>query len=240
MNAIDDPSASSAVPVPPVSVTPPNPSAEPIPLTPPAAHVRPVFYPWYQVWWMVWAHPNAESFSKITADPRFLRSRAYWWIGLTAFTTGFISSIVSSLVTMPISTANIIFYLGLMLLVAFIPFVAVLGVSVAVAIYHGVARRFSGTGTSDQLLFSFAAIVAPQSLISSAISLISAIVYLGGILNWVSLLVSLYSFLLYVVAVQTAEKLSLGKAIATLLLPSLVIFGIFGCLFFFIALATRS
>jgi hypothetical protein len=110
--------------------------------------------------------------------------------------------------------------------------------AIVIGIVQLLARMFGGRGTFDQLSYAIAAIVAPFYLISSALTLLSAIPFVGLCFAGVGLLAALYVLVLEVMAVKGVNQFGWGQAIASMLLPvvaiaccfAVVLFGIFQAL----------
>jgi hypothetical protein len=82
-----------------------------------------------------------------------------------------------------------------------------------------IARAFGGTGTFDQMAYTSAAIWTPFTLISSVLTLLSAIPFVGLCFGLVSLVALLYVLFLAVTAVKGVNQVGWGQAAGSCLLP---------------------
>ncbi len=93
------------------------------------------------------------------------------------------------------------------------PFVGLLSVlffALLVAIIQWIAKLFGGTGTYEKLLYAFAAISVPFTIVSSIFVLFSAIPYVGICTGVISFGLSIYVLVLQVMAVKASQSLWLG------------------------------
>jgi hypothetical protein len=124
------------------------------------------------------------------------------------------------------------------------PIIAVIGLAISAGIYHWIAQRFGGTGDWNRLVFCLACIQAPISLISTLIGGLAAPFYPSFIRDssfssgtglptfspliclfaLVGIGISIYSIVLYIIAIRAVENIDTGKAILTFFSPVIVIF----------------
>lgn len=85
------------------------------------------------------------------------------------------------------------------------------------------ARIFGGDGnfTTQAYLQSLAGV--PIGVVTSVLSVFSAIPYLGCIFGLASLAVGIYGFILNVRAIKVAHRLTTGRAVAALLAPAVLL-----------------
>jgi hypothetical protein len=95
---------------------------------------------------------------------------------------------------------------------------------IGVGIVHLIARMLGGTGDFGQYGFLAAAYSAPLTVIGAVIGLIPL---LGGC---IAPLLSIYGIVLNIFAVRVSHNLSMGRAIAAVLLPFVLLLIIMGCL----------
>ena len=185
--------------------------------------------------------PGAETFRSILTEPNTTTGRASLWILLSAFVTSILSAIIGLMVETTSRNTVLTVICGLIAA----PIFAVLGLYIATAIYHGVSRLFGSSGNFNQLFFCFAAIQAPETILGLVVYLFFPFLFSAvssgraaaiGIptlcLAGFGLLFGLYSLVLFVMAVAGAENLTTGRAILTVLLPTVVVIVGFSCLGF--------
>ena len=213
----------------------PPPPIIPYPQVPPVEPRR-----WYQIWWAVWRHPGTASFRSILAEPVTGPGRSFLWIGLTTLLLSLLGSILNAIVLSAARSTAWALVCGVVAAPAF----AILGAAISNSIYHGVARLFGGTGKWGHLLFCSTAIQAPEALLGMASYLVYPAIFASHVWGSMSLLatlllcvsgvfvmiVSLYGVVLYVLGVAAAENLSTGKAVAVVLIPTIVVFILTACI----------
>jgi hypothetical protein len=196
----------------------------------------------FQTWINALTRPNEQTFVDIAASPNAKATTAYLWM--------FISSIVTSIITLIIRGATIRDRLSqsglstdqvgtgiggiLVALICVVPILAVIGTlffAIGVAIIQWIAKMFGGKGTFDQMAYTFAAISVPYSLVSAVFILLSAIPYVGGCFNIILGLAGLYILFLEILAVKAVNQFGYGPAIGSLFIPGLVV-GLFCCCIF--------
>jgi hypothetical protein len=74
--------------------------------------------------------------------------------------------------------------------------------ALVVAIIQWIAKLFGGTGTYDKLLYAFAAITVPFTIVSSLFALFSIIPFVGICFGVISFGLSIYALVLQVIAVK--------------------------------------
>ena len=106
------------------------------------------------------------------------------------------------------------------------PIAAVISVvffAIFVGVVQLVAKMFGGRGTFDQLAYVLAAITAPFSLISSVLTLLAAIPFVGLCFGIIALVAGIYVLVLEVMAIKGANQFGWGQAIGSLFLPLVVL-----------------
>ena len=98
-----------------------------------------------------------------------------------------------------------------------------------VAIIQWIAKLFGGTGTYDKLLYAFAAITVPFTIISSVFVLFSAIPFVGICTGIISIGLSIYALVLQVMAVKAVNRFGWGEAAGSVFIPGCVVFIICAC-----------
>jgi hypothetical protein len=195
---------------------------------------------WYEIWWAVWRHPGVDTFRSILLEPTAGSGRAALWVGATAFIAGLLSTIFSAIFTPESRT------IGSVLICTAIaaPISAVIGTALSAGIYHLVALAFGGKGKWEQLFFCFAAIQAPETVFGllsylfyptlfAATTLESNLAVLLPLLclGILGFAVAIYSLVLFINAIDAVENVGTGKAIAIVLIPTILAIVVFVCLF---------
>jgi hypothetical protein len=96
---------------------------------------------------------------------------------------------------------------------------AVLATLISAGLYHLIAKLLGGGGEYGKLVYMLALVQAPISIVTG---LITPIPYLGCL----SFLIAIYGFILYTLAIESVHLFGVGKAVLTLIIPTIVI-----CLF---------
>ena len=96
------------------------------------------------------------------------------------------------------------------------PIVTLIGAFIGVGIIWIFAKILGGKGTYTQLFFLVSLFAIPMAVIG----LVIVIPAVGSILG---LLVGLYTLYLWVIAVQSSQELSTGRAVAAVLIPVILI-----------------
>jgi hypothetical protein len=101
--------------------------------------------------------------------------------------------------------------------------ISVVFFALGAGVFQLIAKLFGGRGTYEQLAYVLAAIVTPFYFLSGALTLISAIPYVGACFGILGFVAALYVLYLEITAVKGVNQFGWGPAIATVLLPALVI-----------------
>jgi hypothetical protein len=113
------------------------------------------------------------------------------------------------------------------------PFVGLLAIvlfALLVAIVQWIAKLFGGTGTYENLLYAFAAIYVPFTIVSSLFALLSAIPFVGICARVISLGLFIYYLVLQVMAAKAVNRFGWGQATGSVLIPGCVVFILCACL----------
>ncbi len=86
-------------------------------------------------------------------------------------------------------------------------------------IVQWVAGLFGGKGSFEKLVYVFAAITVPFTLLGALITLLSAVPYVGACFGIIGLLAGLYVLVLQVMAVKGVNQFDWLPAAGSLLLP---------------------
>ena len=207
---------------------------EQIPSTEPV-YKSPAPEPFYQTWMKALTRPNEQNYIEIANSPSVNPNKAYLWLFISGTITYFvvfgvqlISLTMQDSITMDAMTVGLALICGAPIGGAF----SVLVFALSVALIQWVAKMFKGQGSYTQLAYTFAAFLAPISLISAGITIFAAIPFIGILFSLVSIGVSIYALVLQVLAVKAVNRFGVGEAIGSILLPGLVIGGFICCLVF--------
>ena len=206
---------------------------------------------WFPVWIKAVTQPKEQTFVDITEHPDAKSRTAYIWI----FIAGTLSAIIQAFASairigagvgsqfqqipgleqyLPQSTGG-----GGSIGTALIgglcasPFVGLLSIvffAIGVAIVQWIAKLFGGTGTYEKLLYAFAAISVPFTLVSSLFALLSAIPFVGICTGIISIGLGFYALFLQIMAVKAVNRFGWGQAAGSVLLPFVVIVFVCGCI----------
>ena len=197
--------------------------------------------PFYQTWITALTKPNEQTYVELVASPGANANKAYLWIFLTALVNFFFATLVQGAVMRNTfqqfgdgfeSFGNgfgggfIAALCGAPLSAAF----SVLLFAITTAIIQWLAKMFGGKGSYNQLVYAFGAIVAPYMLISSVLTLLTAIPYVGLCFTAIAGLGGLYILVLEIMAVKGVNQIGWGGAIGSLLIPVLAIAFLCACL----------
>lgn len=197
--------------------------------------------PVMQTWMKALTKPSEQTFAEIASSPNAKATTAYLWVFVASLIQAFLIALVQSRLVATymeqygvggnfgnggVATTLIGAICGAPILAALTTLFFALGVFVI----QWIARMFGGRGTSDQLAYTLAAIVAPFSIVAGIISLFSAIPFVGLCFSAILSIAGIYVFVLEVLAVKAVNQISLGAAIGSLLIPGLVIGFLCACL----------
>ncbi len=192
------------------------------------------FSSWFSTWMEAITKPNQQTFAGLAASPNAKMTTAFLWVFLGSLVNFFVASLVQgAIMGQMIQQFNLenmprnAFGGGLLSAICGAPVGAVISV-VFFAIFTGVvqwvAKMFGGKGTFEQLAYVFAAITVPFTLVSSVLTLLSAIPFVGLCFGFVGFAVGIYVLVLEVLAVQGVNQIGVGQAAGALFLPGIVIF----------------
>jgi hypothetical protein len=194
----------------------------------------------FNTWMDALTKPREATFAAIAASPKARATTAYLWV----FLTYIVSALVAILIQGPMIRSRLaeagvtgdltgsgLGVVALELLCG-TPIGAAIGTAffaIGVALVQWVAKMFGGRGSNDQLAYCFAAIAAPFSLVSSALTLLSAIPFVGFCFGVIGLAAGIYAVVLQILAVKAVNQFGWGQAIASWLIPGLALFLICCC-----------
>ena len=196
---------------------------------------------WLAVWMQVVTKPNEQTFVEIASSPNAKTSTAFLWVFIGSLVNSFILYLAQgALISSMLSDFNNGNALGGGMGISFIS--AICGAPVAAvvsmlffAIFTGViqwvAKMFGGTGTFEQLAYTFAAITVPFNLISGILGLLAAIPYIGFCFGILAFGLVIYVIVLEVMAVKGVNQFGYGAAAGSVFIPGLVVGVICVCVF---------
>lgn len=173
--------------------------------------------PIYEIWMDALIKPNVETYQGFGRHPNASAMRGFLWLFLAYLISTLISvmgaAFLGSLSTIlgdqgPGAAPGFAGLSGLTLL-CLAPLGAVFGV-LALAIIAGIsnliARAVGGTGSFGQLVYAFAAYLAPLTIISSVLGIVP-------LLNCVTIPLGFYGLFLNILAIKAVHDISWGKAV---------------------------
>jgi hypothetical protein len=192
---------------------------------------------WYQIWWHVWTHPGAEAFRTILRDSQASAKRGFLWIAVTSLVSYLVYGISFSRYF-----SDAIVYLICVLIA---PFAGIIGLAISAGIFHFFAGLLGGSGTWEKLVYCFAAISAPASLLSIPASILTTFQRgtffdpsstslqtspLSCLVSLIGFAAGIYTIVLFVSAIATVENTGTGKAVLIYFIPILVGIALVICL----------
>ena len=215
------------------------------PMLPPPAGVS----AWFSVWRDAITRPSEQTFARIAQSPNAKLSTALLWVFLGSLVSFFAVSLIQGALiaqmmqnpdlggqSLPSAAGG-----GFLTAICGAPIGALIQTvlfAIVMGIVQFLAKMFGGRGSFEQLAYAVAAIVAPFSLVSAVITLLSAVPFAGFCFGILGFGLALYVVVLQVMAVKGVNQFGWGQAIGSLLLPvlaiaccfSIVLFGIFQAL----------
>jgi hypothetical protein len=195
-------------------------------------------YSFLNAWTTVLLSMDSEAYADVLDDPEASAGRAFEWVAYAGIVSGLIFPL--SLLTNPqfvalmdtpefkevfgnagTNTFLVLMFSLIMMLV--VPLANVIGLAFSAALYNFLALTFGGNGNYSRTAYALAAYFAPIGILSSILLIIPLVGQcLGSVLG-------IYNFILTVRALQASHSLSLGKALAVIFAPTIILF-IFACL----------
>ena len=194
-----------------------------------------------QIWQKALTKPSEQTFVEIASSPNAKASTGYIWMFVAYLIQIFLTALVQNRTLSTYADqygfgevfANRGFGSILVGAICGAPIGAAVGTlffALSVVIIQWLAKMFGGRGTSDQLAYAMAAILAPYLVISGIVTLFSAIPYVGLCFSAILAIAGLYILVLEVMAVKGINQISWGAAIGALLIPVLAIVFLCACL----------
>lgn len=197
---------------------------------------------WFPVWIKVVTQPNEQTFIDITEHPDASPKTAYIWIFIAGTLTVIVSGILQAILAATGLGGQSGFegagaavggsLIGTICISPFAGAFLVLFFALGVAIIQWIAKLFGGTGTYDKLVYAFAAIYLPFSLVSMLLVPFNVVPYLNICTSLFSTALGFYSLFLQITAVKAVNRFGWGQAAGSVLLPVLVILVVCGCIAF--------
>lgn len=176
----------------------------------------------FEIWIKAITGPTEENYLSIlkSGEPSF--GTAAMWMVVAGIVSGIVNGAAAFLFDSPMAELGV----GAGALFIVYPIMIVIGFFIGSGIYYLVAKALGGTGDFGEQSYLLAAGQAPLNMIAGVISVIPV---LGGCIAG---LASLYVIYLNVLSIKTAHGFDWGKAVATVLIPLVVIFILAcGCIF---------
>jgi hypothetical protein len=191
-------------------------------------------YRFYEVWWTALTVQNVGAYADLLDDPEAGTGRAIEWQVYTNLVILSLSGLVGffqiqTVFNMPefqqlqgefpiLSGANSPMMLLVFLLIAILVGVlfGVLGLLLNGAIQNFLAGLFGGTGNFSRTVYALSAYLIPISIIATVMGYIPVV-------NCLAILVSGYSLVLNVRALQAAHSLNGGRATIIVAIPTLIL-----------------
>lgn len=182
---------------------------------------------WFEIWRDVWFHPGVPTFQSILGEPDHTVRRGLTWVAVISLITALVSGYTTAQTLSSIEHVGSIF-LYYICIVILTPIFSIIGMIIGAGIYHWIARLLGGNGDWRSLLFCLSAISTPSAVVGIVIVLLnlmftvvglSALAFVIGIL---SIAVGIYSLVLYILAIQAAENIGMGRAVITVFIPVII------------------
>jgi hypothetical protein len=205
---------------------------------------------WLPVWIKAVTKPNEQTFIDITEHPDAKAKTAYIWVFIAGTLSGIIQAIAAAITAATGAVSPLQQIPGLEQYIpqstdgggsvgaALIgglcgsPLAGLLSVAffaLGVAIVQWIAKLFGGTGTYEKLLYAFAAISVPVTIVSSVFALLGLIPFVGICTGVISIGLAIYILVLQVMAVKGVNRFGVGQAIGSVFIPGCVVFIICAC-----------
>jgi hypothetical protein len=195
---------------------------------------------WKEVWIKAITQPSVASFQEILDDPIASMTRGLIWI----FIVGVIYALIAiaafgyymQQITLAyganinLSSIPLIYIIcGVLSIVVGLP----LGIFLSAGVIHIISTIMGGQGDFDKLVYIVSSFTAPTLLITGVIAYIP-------IVKLLSYLISIYIIILYIISIMTVYKFSVGKAILTYFIPTIIGVILAACTFIFLFHQTQT
>jgi uncharacterized membrane protein len=218
------------------------------PVTPPSSGA-PGPAGWLPVWIKAVTQPKEQTFVDITEHPDAKATTAYIWV----FIAGTLSAIIQAFAVVIREAAGVgspfqnipglekyfphaasggrvgVSLIGGLCASPFAGLLSIVFFALFVAIVQWIAKLFGGKGSYEKLLYAFAAITVPFTVVSSLFMLLNAIPFVGICTGVISFGLSIYALVLNIMAVKAVNRFGWGEAAGSVLIPGLVLFIVCAC-----------
>ena len=189
---------------------------------------------WFATWMQAITKPNEQTFATMAASPNAKMTTAFLWVFIGTLVNFFVVSLVQGAVMgsmmqqfgldAPTRSGLGISFVSVICGAPVGAIVSVVFFALFTGVVQWVAKMFGGTGTFEQLAYVFAAISVPFTLVSSVLTLLSAIPFVGACFGLLSIAAGIYVIVLEVMAVKGVNRFGWGQAAGSFFLPGIVIF----------------
>ena len=184
--------------------------------------------------------PSQATYSSLAQDPYTTPGKAFLWVGIASAISSFIGIVLfqifprnpvidlfnqygSGYWDMPVRTNGFGIVISLICGIPIGIVVSVIAFAILVGLLHLVAKMMGGSGDYGKLAYMLALIFVPFTLINS---ILAPIPWVGCI----SFLITIYMFVLQVLAINAVYEFGIAKAVVTLIIPLVVLCLIVVCL----------
>jgi len=194
----------------------------------------------FQTWITALTKPNEQTYAALANSPGANANKAYLWVFIAALLNFFFAALVQGAVMrnmfqqfgQDVDFLSNGFAGGVVAAICGAPISAAISVlffAITVAIIQWIAKMFGGQGNYNQLAYAFGAILAPYMLVSSVLTLLSAIPLVGFCFTAIAAIAGIYILVLEIMAVKGVNQIGWGAAIGSLLIPVLAIAFLCAC-----------
>ncbi|HEY6074549.1 MAG TPA: Yip1 family protein, partial [Anaerolineales bacterium] len=191
----------------------------------------------FQNWIRALTRPTEENFASMAASPQARASTGYLWYFIASIVQVVLAALVQGTLlrnyfpqyadqfgnmASPLTTILCGAPIGAVVSTIFF--------AIGTAIVQWIARMFGGTGTNDKLVYVLSNILTPYLVISGVLALLSSVPYVGLCFSALAFIGGIYILVLEVMAVKAVNRFGWGPAIASLLIPGLLIAFFCACL----------
>ena len=202
---------------------------------------------WFPVWFNAVTQPNEQTFVDITEHRDVSSRTAYIWVFIAGTISGILQAIAT---TIRMATGAGLAFQQLLGMEEYFPqFGGVTGISLIggvclspiaglisvvlfaliTAVIQWITKLFGGTGTYEKLLYAFAAITVPFTLVTSLLTLFGVIPFVGICFVILSLGFGVYAIVLLVIAVKGVNRFGWGQATGSVFIPGFVVLILSAC-----------
>jgi hypothetical protein len=202
---------------------------------------------WLAVWIKAVTKPSEQTYIEISESPDARMQTAFIWVFIAGTISGIAQAILRAAYAAMGTTPQIPgleqfsqqpgdggtaigSLVGGICASPLVGLLSVLFFAIGIAITQWIAKLFGGTGNFEKLAYTTAAISVPFTLITSVLTLIGVIPFVGICTGIISLILSLYILYLQITAVKAVNRFGWGPAVGAVLIPVLVVLFVCGCL----------